>query len=41
VTETKRIGGDVLADLERLLVPHLVVTELAWLPLAGVATVEA
>jgi hypothetical protein len=41
MTETKRIGGDVIADLERLLEPYLVVTELAWLPLAGVATVEA
>jgi hypothetical protein len=41
MTETKPIGGDVVADLERLLEPHLVVTELAWLPLAGVATVEA
>jgi hypothetical protein len=38
--ETTRIG-DVLADLDRLLEPHLVVTELAWLPLAGVVTVEA
>jgi hypothetical protein len=41
MTETRPIGGDVVADLERLLEPHLVVTELAWLPLAGVATVEA
>jgi hypothetical protein len=41
MTQTKPIGGDVLADLERLLEPYLVVTELAWLPLVEVATVEA